>query len=111
MPTQRIPPTLAMSAVVLLCVGVLTPVAAQIQSRDLRVAVARAPTAPVTAVAVRVPDADFAIDGRLDEAAWQLANAALADGRPDAAVTILRKLAEFDGRRGDDARALLELLN
>ena len=73
MPTQRIPPTLAMSAVVLLCVGVLTPVAAQIQSRDLRVAVARAPTAPVTAVAVRVPDADFAIDGRLDEAAWQLA--------------------------------------
>jgi len=46
-----------------------------------------------------------------DEAAWQLANAALLDGRSDEAKRILQKLGEFDGRRGEDSRALLESLD
>ena len=46
-----------------------------------------------------------------DEAAWQLANAALLDGRPEDAVRVLEKIGEFDGRRAEDARALLDSLN
>jgi tetratricopeptide (TPR) repeat protein len=46
-----------------------------------------------------------------DEAAWQSANAALLGGRREEAVNLLEQLGNYDGSRGDDARALLEQLD